>query len=437
MHKWSSVNHTFVLLAIGVLAVACSSGRGAALTPTAPLAVSEFTSEANTATLRPTFTATPRLILPTPTPLSATAALTITPAATARPVVFSTLEWERSKPLIALFEIAGKGEVVFSIVNLNTGTKQPLDFGASKPLETVDWFANGRELLVALSSEDGLKLARIDSSGNVLQEITSSNEDYPGGGILSNLDPLGDWVAYVKLKDRNLISSANVQVVSRVNPVSPYKLKDTGGACVDAMDIYCAMAWAPDGQHLAYSAYDADGIKQLYISEPDGSGQRQLTALTDPQAEIYTLRWSPNGDKIVFPVGNRERSLSLGIVFVEEGTFMTATSLNPSLTGFWWHNNDVVVADVNFIGAPLGSRKAIHWIDAETGKVLDSLSEAETPDKNILSPKPFGTPQRIGFFSQTQTGKAFYVYDLLTRSFERQPDFASEPGRVLLWEAAP
>lgn len=423
---------------MGVLTVACSSVRGEAHSPTPSMpAISEHTPGTNTAIPRPTLTATPQPTLPTQTQPPAIATLTVTPAATARPVVLATLEWERGKPLVALFEIAGQGKVVFSIVNLNTEVKQTLDFGASKLLEGADWFANGRELQVALRSDSGVKFVRIDISGNILQEIISSTEEYPGGGTLSKLDPLGDWVAYVNFKDVSPISSANVQVVSRVNPVSPYKLTDRGGACVDEMDIYCAMAWAPDGQHLAYSAYNADGIKQLYVSEPDGSGQRQLTTFTDPEAEIYTLRWSPEGDKIVFPVGNRERSLSLGIVFVEQGTFMTATSLHPNLTGFWWHNNDVVATAVHFIGAPLGSRTAIHWIDAETGNILDSLSEAETPDKDILSPKPFGTTQRIGFFSQTQTGTAFYVYDLLTRSFERQPDVISQLGLLLLWVAAP
>ncbi len=57
-----------------------------------------------------------------------------------------------------------------------------------------------------------------------------------------------------------------------------------------------APAWSPDGGWITYVA-QRDGQEDLFIAEPDGSGERRLT--NDTLVERYPA-WSPDGRSIVF-----------------------------------------------------------------------------------------------------------------------------------------
>jgi TolB protein len=58
-------------------------------------------------------------------------------------------------------------------------------------------------------------------------------------------------------------------------------------------------AWSPDGKKIAFvrTSWD-DGYHQIFVMNPDGSGQTPLTEL-DPGG-IYGLDWSPDGSRIAF-----------------------------------------------------------------------------------------------------------------------------------------
>ncbi len=60
--------------------------------------------------------------------------------------------------------------------------------------------------------------------------------------------------------------------------------------------------WSPDGRYLAFAGYSPEGDSfELFVLElPD----LHLHKLTNDQAEIENLRWSPSGDRIYFTNGH-------------------------------------------------------------------------------------------------------------------------------------
>ena len=55
-------------------------------------------------------------------------------------------------------------------------------------------------------------------------------------------------------------------------------------------------AWSPDGRRIVYQA-EADGVKQLYTINPDGTGKKQLTNNTSIHVGA---QWSPDGGAIIY-----------------------------------------------------------------------------------------------------------------------------------------
>lgn len=56
-------------------------------------------------------------------------------------------------------------------------------------------------------------------------------------------------------------------------------------------------AWSPDGERLAFVSDRDGGNWEIYVMEPDGTGQRRLT--NSPHDE-GSLAWSPDGEKLAF-----------------------------------------------------------------------------------------------------------------------------------------
>ena len=59
------------------------------------------------------------------------------------------------------------------------------------------------------------------------------------------------------------------------------------------------MRWSTDGQKIAFAAW-SDGTSDVFVMNPDGSGQERLTS--DPSWESGPA-WSPAGQKIAFARG--------------------------------------------------------------------------------------------------------------------------------------
>lgn len=56
--------------------------------------------------------------------------------------------------------------------------------------------------------------------------------------------------------------------------------------------------WSPDGKRIAFNS-DRNGGGQTWVSNADGTGMKQLTFSTDPDASTGFPVWSPDGSKLV------------------------------------------------------------------------------------------------------------------------------------------
>ena len=122
---------------------------------------------------------------------------------------------------------------------------------------------------------------------------------------------------------------------------SPYRVVVSAGVNGDASAVgpgggELAPAWSRDGQWLAFQsdANRAAGEDEIWISRPDGSGQRQVTS-TPAGAWARAPTWSPDGRMIAF-VSNRSGSRGadfgeLFVVNVETGETRQMTSTNGSV----------------------------------------------------------------------------------------------------------
>lgn len=344
---------------------------------------------------------------------------------TASPEPPSTTDVTLGSPLIAMIDEDTSGRRLIVLVDISTGTTRQLHL-EDEPTSSLYWSQDGCEIIANLTNG---KMVRIDLHGNILQVLFDSSLYSGDGSILATdpmLSPMEDWVAYPVGRGRMLYDHyefQDIDVVAVGGPAEPFRLTKHGGAR--------EVAWSPDGLHLAYSDYDATGVHQIYISRPDGQGRIQLTHFADSEAELGVLQWSPDGRRIA-----ADYSGSLLLVSLEsEGSSVMPIEAVGVVSTFWWHSDSVIAAFARDESVPEGPEDmAIYWIDATDGGILDHLTESETPGGHISMPRSFGTPQRIGFFSETAVD-GFYVYDTSTRTCERQPDF--KRWFVWYWSAAP
>ncbi len=56
--------------------------------------------------------------------------------------------------------------------------------------------------------------------------------------------------------------------------------------------------WSPDGSKIAFMRYPVSGNEHIFVMNPDGSGQTDISK--DPTAQDYYPEWSPNGGMIAF-----------------------------------------------------------------------------------------------------------------------------------------
>ena len=125
---------------------------------------------------------------------------------------------------------------------------------------------------------------------NLLSEIAWSSG-------LTWLSPDKEWMAYQIWSGYQGYEDAefvDVGILRLADPNAPVFLTSRAGAK--------RLAWSPDGRWLAYSAFDKNGVLQLYRATPNGSTVEQLTRHDEPLDQIGTIAWSPDGQRIAYAV---------------------------------------------------------------------------------------------------------------------------------------
>jgi dipeptidyl aminopeptidase/acylaminoacyl peptidase len=131
----------------------------------------------------------------------------------------------------------------------------------------------------------GPGIFRVRLDGSDLEQISA----LAGAGNLT-VSPDADRIAFHLNESGNPGSAYNIHVLDA---------DGTDRRLTDYTSDDLWPAWSPDGSSLAFTSIRG-GRSAIYVMNPDGSGQRQLTEAVDGDARLAT--WSGAGDRIAYVV---------------------------------------------------------------------------------------------------------------------------------------
>jgi len=222
-----------------------------------------------------------------------------------RPDSYREVAWSPDGHVLALTTLSYKGTYHAGVATI------PVSGGQEKPLTSQTWFAVAQ--LAWADGGSGLIVSAVEQSFGQHQLFYV---DYPSGAVHGITNDLNDYsMVSVTADSKSLVTiqrESNFNVwVTPVNPNavssppregsaidrSPARQITSGGTKLDGS---YGLAWLPDGS-LTYSSM-ASGSYDIWIMQPDGSGQKQLTSAI--QGSIYHTHnyqsATPDGRYIVF-----------------------------------------------------------------------------------------------------------------------------------------
>ncbi len=233
-----------------------------------------------------------------------------------------------------------------------------------------------------------------DLSGKITQdiELRIGNNKESTGIYDYEPSPDGKWLVYKEVYGTNWMCSCDaeeqdVMLFSLSHP-EQQEIRLTSHRGAMAVEL----TWSPDSKFVAYTDYDDQGFRQIYIYDVANAEKIQLTHLSDKndkQAWVSRISWSPRSDKLAVAIDSSRSQFShafplVGIISLK------------SLSVQWME----VKGDATEVGS-------IIWAKDE---------------KTIL----------IG----TRTDPQYLVwYDLETEKQIRRVDYSSFPGRFLYGRA--
>lgn len=354
---------------------------------------------------------------------------------TPHPLELTPTEEIKLNPPITLAPLDGKIIILvefpwgdYYIEDITTGRGHPLI--PDHPFRLLDWGEDGCTLLVHW----GADIAEIDLQGNLVQilfyDATVPARD--GATSFARISPDNEWVYYLVgtgtegncaddyMEARDCYYEYNdIETMSVSGEDGPYRLSQRGGAW--------KAAWSPDGQFVAFSDYDENGIDQLYIASRDGSNRQQLTFYDTGSLLIMGIHWSPDGERIALIV-DRTGDFSGDATIVIEVNSLAISTFNDIIAQ-WWRNEETIIA-LQIAGEEIGYSNIGNII------TVDTLSNRVSPlyDGGCSRINSFGNPSMVGCLT---IDDEFYVINSLTHSFERYPQFDLYLPSLYYWIAAP
>ena len=182
----------------------------------------------------------------------------------------------------------------FSEVNLSSGC----------------WSPDGEELIFGDTS-GGIFL--ISSASEEIKNITSGPDN---NGYYPVWSPDGNKISFTSTRDGN-------EEVYIMNPDGSDQERLTNNPDYDT-----CYSWSPDSRKLACETF-RNRIMQFYVMNADGSAKTDLINAKDVLG-IWRPEWSPNGDKILYTVIEKDYSSASLYIMNIDGTDSRKLNINES-----------------------------------------------------------------------------------------------------------
>jgi Tol biopolymer transport system component/tRNA A-37 threonylcarbamoyl transferase component Bud32 len=197
-------------------------------------------------------------------------------------------------------------------------------------------------VLAAAISPDGKFLAYSDANGFHLQLISTGETKQlplPSGLAVASVfsgapETLGAPLSWFPDGSKVLITT----VTHPGEAPSLWAVSILGGAARKLREGAAAASFSPDGSQIAFLGdYDSGWAKGIWLSTADGDDQRRIMA-AQPGEEFNEVAWAPNGQRLAYSKGlagtgiyvSAIESVSLG------GGPPTRILSSPKLQGFCW-----------------------------------------------------------------------------------------------------
>ncbi len=147
------------------------------------------------------------------------------------------------------------------------------------------WSPDGQDVVFASNRKGSYDIFLMDPLGTNVREVVvgRGNQTYP------TWSPDGRRIAYV----------SNIH---RANDILLMRRDGSGKRRVASflVDQLFALVWSPDGRWLAFAKSDPEGMINIFLIRPDGTGLRRLT---DRRVWGESPSWSPDSRRLTFVGG--------------------------------------------------------------------------------------------------------------------------------------
>jgi Tol biopolymer transport system component/DNA-binding winged helix-turn-helix (wHTH) protein len=184
----------------------------------------------------------------------------------------------------------------------------PLDRGEARRITAesaaitgLTWTADSRNIVFASNRASEPRLWSIALTGEAAQPVTQA----PEAAVFPSIAAQGSGLVFLRPRPRSRIQILSLATAGKTESVEL--------AVASKIDN---PRFSPDGKHIAFSADDREGNREIWISAADGSKPYALTSLRSIGG---SPRWSPDGKWIAFDSMARG-SWDVYVVPVEGGT---------------------------------------------------------------------------------------------------------------------
>jgi Tol biopolymer transport system component len=200
--------------------------------------------------------------------------------------------WSPDGQQIAFLRSIGEGGSHVYVMNADGGELHRVG-SAVTDTTGLTWSPDGNELAFGDGITGGIYRISVDGTG--LTKLTAE-------GTSPAWSPDGETIIFRNPPTLDAMNADGSHIRHLIEPRNSNKHLYT----------HHAPAWSPDGQHLLLVRQDILGIlrpngNRIVVVNPDGSGEREVAAVSFTQPEAIWPSWSPDGQQIAFAGQRRSR----------------------------------------------------------------------------------------------------------------------------------